>query len=334
MDVVAFTGSTATGRAIAAECARQLKPVSLELGGKTPLILFEDADVDAALPTVLQAPLLMNGQFCCAGSRLLVHRAIAGRVRDALVAALARVNVASPEDPASQLGPVVDRASVARLDRFVEEASAYATVLVRGGPVVEGPLAAGSHFRPALVEVAEPNVPVVQQELFGPVLALEVFDDEADAVRRANATEYGLAAAVFTNDRTRMRRVGRALQAGAVRCNTWGAPADEFPRAPTATPCRSRPGPRAPRSPARSRACAPATPRRTARRPPPTRTGEPVPSPADPQSDIVHTTATARRVPNSTPRSLSCLIRSSPRARTRPRRRPPRSDPRSRPAGR
>lgn len=228
VDKVAFTGSTATGRAIAAECAKTLKPVSLELGGKTPLVVFEDADIDAVVPVAVSALLRMNGQFCCTGSRLLVHRDVADRLRDAMVAALNAVTVGAPEDPASQLGPVINREAVERLDRLVEEASSYATVLVRGGSVAEGPLARGAYFRPALLEVEEPDVSVVQQELFGPVLVMEVFADEADAIRRANATEYGLAACVFTADRPRARRVARAIDAGLIWLNAWGPLPSEF----------------------------------------------------------------------------------------------------------
>lgn len=229
VDVIAFTGSTQTGRAIAAECAKTIKPVSLELGGKTPLIVFDDADPDAVVPFVLTALLRMNGQFCCTGSRLLVHRAIADRLRAALIPAFRDVRVGSPEDPASQLGPVVNAEGVERLDTLVEEASEYARVLVRGGPITEGPLAGAAYFRPTLLEVDQPDMPVVQQELFGPVLVMEVFDDEADAVRRANATDYGLAASVFTQDRARSRRVGRALRAGLIWQNTWGPLPADFP---------------------------------------------------------------------------------------------------------
>ncbi|WP_415394254.1 aldehyde dehydrogenase family protein (plasmid) [Rhodococcus globerulus] len=228
VDVVSYTGSTDVGRSIAASCATALKPVILELGGKTPLVVFEDADLDVAIPTILTALTLMNGQFCCTGSRVLVHRDIADEVRDRLVSAISTVHLGSSEDPASELGPVVDQASVERLQKVVDDASAYATVLVPGGPITEGPLSNGAFFRPVLLEVDQPDVPIVQQEVFGPVQVLEVFDDETDAVRRANATEFGLAAAVFTKDRSRARRVGHSIQAGGMWLNTWGRLTDEF----------------------------------------------------------------------------------------------------------
>jgi betaine-aldehyde dehydrogenase len=228
VDVVAYTGSTAVGRSIALACAAALKPAVLELGGKTPLVVFDDADLDVAVPTIAMALTLMNGQFCCTGSRVLVHRDVADEVRSRLSEALSAVQVGPADDPASQLGPVVDRASVERLEKIVDDATSYARVIVRGGALTEGPLSAGAYFRPTLLEVDQPDVPIVQQEVFGPVQVMEVFEDEADAVRRANATEFGLATAVFTQDRARARRVGHAIQAGGMWLNTWGRLTDEF----------------------------------------------------------------------------------------------------------
>lgn len=228
VDVVAYTGSTGVGRSIAAACAAALKPAILELGGKTPLVVFEDADLDLAVPTIVMALTLMNGQFCCTGSRVLVHRDVADEVRHRLTRAYEAVRVGAADDPESQLGPVVDRGSVERIEKIVADATSYARVLVRGGPITDGPLSNGAFFRPVLLEVDQPDVPIVQQEVFGPVQVLEVFDDEHDAIRRANATEYGLAAAVFTRDRARARRVGRAIQAGGMWLNTWGRLTDEF----------------------------------------------------------------------------------------------------------
>lgn len=227
-DVIAYTGSTEVGRSIAAAAAASLKPAVLELGGKTPLVVFEDADLDVTIPTIVTALTLMNGQFCCTGSRVLVHRDIADEVRARLIAAYERIHLAGSEDPTSQLGPVGSHASVDRIDEIVTDATGYAKVLVRGGRVTQGALAAGAFYRPALLEVDEPDAPIVQHEVFGPVQVLEVFDDEADAIRRANATEYGLTAAVFSRDRGRARRVGHAIQAGGIWLNTWGRLTDEF----------------------------------------------------------------------------------------------------------
>jgi acyl-CoA reductase-like NAD-dependent aldehyde dehydrogenase len=115
-----------------------LKPAVLELGGKTPLVVFEDADLDVAVPTIVMALTLMNGQFCCTGSRVLVHRDVAQEARDRLTRAFEAVRVGAADDPASELGPVVDRGSVERLEQIVVDATSYAKVLVRGGPSQTG----------------------------------------------------------------------------------------------------------------------------------------------------------------------------------------------------
>jgi betaine-aldehyde dehydrogenase len=128
----------------------------------------------------------------------------------------------------TEMGPLVDRANVARIDRFVEDAKRYARVIVRGGPIVDGPLSAGAFYRPAMLEAESLDVPLIQEELFGPVLSFETFATERDAIVRANATMYGLAAAIFTKDVDRAQRVARAIKAGTVWTNTWGILSDAF----------------------------------------------------------------------------------------------------------
>jgi acyl-CoA reductase-like NAD-dependent aldehyde dehydrogenase len=228
VNVLSFTGSTQVGRVIAADAASTLKRINLELGGKTPMLVFDDADPDAVVPLLVASLTTMSGQFCMTGSRVLVQRSIADDVRERLRSALEQVSVGPSDDPSSDMGPLIDHASVTRIDRLVEEASAYATVLVRGGPITDGPLAAGAYFRPTLIEVDDVRTPIVQREIFGPVLTLEVFDTEQDAIERANATEYGLAAALFTRDADRARRVARELEAGTVWINTWAVVNDQF----------------------------------------------------------------------------------------------------------
>lgn len=228
VDVLSYTGSTHVGRAIAEGGAPTLKRMNLELGGKTPLIVFDDTDLDAVIPQLVAGSTLMNGQFCVTGSRVLVHRDIADDVRARLSAALEAVQVGPSEDPGSQMGPLIDKASVTRVDTLVEEATGYAKVLVRGGPTSDPALADGAFYRPTLLEVDDVDVPVVQQEVFGPVQTLEVFVDEADAIRRANATEFGLGASVFTGSDARARRVGREIRTGLVWVNTWGLLSEHF----------------------------------------------------------------------------------------------------------
>jgi len=196
---------------VAAAGAPTLKRMNLELGGKTPMIVFDDADLDATIPLLVAAVTTFAGQFCMTGSRILVQRGIADELRTRLAKAFEGVRVGDGLDPETDMGPMIDKANVARVDGVVEATLAYATPIVRGGPVADGPLAAGAFYRPTLLEVEDVNTDLVQKEIFGPVATFEVFDTEADAIARANATELGLSAGVFTNDINISRRVSREI---------------------------------------------------------------------------------------------------------------------------
>jgi len=228
VDVINYTGSTKVGRQVAEKGAQTLKRVCLELGGKTPLVVFEDADIDAFAPLVVSALTTFNGEFCMTGSRVLVQRSVADAWRGRIASLLEKVVVGRADDPSSQMGPVIDKANVERINRLVEDASRYARVIVRGGPIVDGPLAAGAFYRPSMLETEALDVPLVQDEIFGPVLSFETFRAEDEAITRANATVFGLAAAVFTKDLDRAQRVAHAIKAGTVWINTWGLVNDAF----------------------------------------------------------------------------------------------------------
>lgn len=226
---ISFTGSTATGREIATSGASRLKRFGLELGGKTPLIVFDDADLDAALPKIEKSLTVFSGQFCMTGSRLLVQSGIAARLRKLLGERLERVKVGPASDPESEMGPMIDRANVERVNKLVEEAIvAGAKVIVRGGPIAEGPLARGAFYRPTLLEVSDTRLPIVQQEVFGPVQTMQIFSTEAEAITLANDSEYGLAASIWSRNIDRPLRIAREIQAGTVWINDWAVMRDEF----------------------------------------------------------------------------------------------------------
>ncbi|MGP4788704.1 aldehyde dehydrogenase family protein [Psychrobacter sp. 1Y11] len=226
---ISFTGSTSTGRALMKEGADELKLFGLELGGKTPHLVFADTDIDACLPVVEKALTTFTGQFCMTGSRILVHKDIADEVRDKLSKRLENVKVGDAMDTSNDMGAMIDQNNVKRVDKMVQDAiDKGAKVLVRGGPLNDSQQAKGAFYQPTLLEVDDSQADIVQQEVFGPVLVLEVFESEREAIEMANATEYGLSACIWTRDLDRSFRVAREVQAGTIWFNDWAVMRDEF----------------------------------------------------------------------------------------------------------
>lgn len=220
--VISFTGSSSTGRIIAAAGAARLKRMVMELGGKTPMIVFDDADLDTAVFTIAKAITLFSGQFCMTGSRILVQKNIADCVRQRLAELLENVRLGPGLEAGSEMGAMINKASVARVNELVEDAiAAGARVIVRGGPITQGALAAGAFYKPTLLEITNPKMAIVQQEIFGPVATLQVFDTEEEAIQLANDSEYGLAASIWSQDAGKPWRIAKSLRAGTIWINTY-----------------------------------------------------------------------------------------------------------------
>ncbi|MCP5267134.1 MAG: aldehyde dehydrogenase [Burkholderiaceae bacterium] len=220
--MVSFTGGTETGRAIAIAAGRRLIPVGLELGGKSPHIVFEDADFEKAVAGVASGIYGSAGQSCVAGTRLFVQRSIYQRFVEALVAFTRTVRVGAPDDPATQMGPLISRAHRDKVAGYVALARQEGGRILAGGGIPEAPaLAAGWYFEPTVIEGLPNHARTCQEEIFGPVLVCLPFDDEDDVIAQANDTVYGLAAGMWTGDYARAWRVARALEAGSVWINTY-----------------------------------------------------------------------------------------------------------------
>jgi acyl-CoA reductase-like NAD-dependent aldehyde dehydrogenase len=230
VDKIAFTGSTQTGRTVAAAAAKTLKRVTLELGGKSPSVVFDDADVDAAIAGALYGVYYNAGQCCEARSRILLHAPIYDRFVDGFAQKAQRLRVGDPEDPQTQIGAITTTEQFEKIRSYCEIGAAEGARALFGGgsPALGDSFERGMFWSPTAYE-AQSSHRIVREEIFGPVAVFVRFDDEAQAIALANDSEYGLAASVWTSNIGRANRVARAIRSGSVAINT---PYAVFPGVP------------------------------------------------------------------------------------------------------
>jgi aldehyde dehydrogenase (NAD+) len=223
VDKIAFTGSTEVGKIITREAAQSLKQVSLELGGKSPNIVFEDADLDAAVRGAFNGIFYNTGQCCTAGSRLLVQESVHDELMEKLLERVAVLEPGQSLAPKRRYGPVISEAQLERILGYIRTAREEGATLVAGGNRVsgEGGEGGGYWLEPTIFDRVAPDSTIAREEVFGPVLAAMTFQDEEEAVELANRTVYGLAAALWTRDVKRAHRVASRIQAGTVWINTY-----------------------------------------------------------------------------------------------------------------
>ncbi|HCP79440.1 MAG: aldehyde dehydrogenase [Pusillimonas sp.] len=219
IDVISFTGSSHVGKLIAESTSPSLKRLSLELGGKAPALVFPDCELNSTITGIIAGGTVLAGQQCTAITRILVHDAIYDAFRARFADALRNVKVGPGNEPSSQMGCLIDIANRDRIAALLEKADKEARVVVKGR-VPRGELAKGAFIEPSLIEVDNLDSPFIQDELFGPLLVLERFHNEDEAIHRANATRYSLASSVWTQNLFLARRVASKLNFGNVWCNT------------------------------------------------------------------------------------------------------------------
>ena len=231
IEKISFTGGTVTGKKVMASASSSsLKEVTMELGGKSPLIIFEDADLDRAADIAVMANFYSSGQVCTNGTRVFVPRMLQARFEAKVVERVKRIRLGDPLNDSTNFGPLVSAAHMDSVLGYIETGRKEgARLLIGGNRVTEGDYAKGAYVAPTVFTDCNDGMTIVREEIFGPVMSILVYDTEEEVIRRANATEYGLAAGVVTRDLNRAHRVIHKLEAGICWINTWGESPAEMP---------------------------------------------------------------------------------------------------------
>lgn len=222
IDLISFTGSNEVGTLVQQAAARNAVKCVLELGGKSPQIVFEDADIERAVPTIVRAIVQNAGQTCTAGSRLLVQKSIYNKFVQRVAEEFSKVRAGTPEMDLD-CGPLMNRAQLKRVQAYIDQANAQGIAVIAQGQIADGAPDEGYFVRPVFFGPVPRDAALAKEEVFGPVLAALPFEDESDAIALANGTDYGLLAAVWTENAGRLQRVAKAVKAGQVFMNCYGA---------------------------------------------------------------------------------------------------------------
>lgn len=226
---VSLTGSVPTGRKVAGAAASQLKHVTMELGGKSPIVVFDDADIDSAISGAMLGNFYSTGQVCSNGTRVFVHKAIKETFLARLKARTEAILIGDPQDEATQMGPMVSYAQREKVLGYIEKGKAEGARLITGGGIPNTVSGEGYFIQPTVFADVTDEMTIAREEIFGPVMCVLDFDDEAEVIERANATEFGLSAGVFTADFSRAHRVVDQLEAGTLWINTYNLCPVEIP---------------------------------------------------------------------------------------------------------
>ena len=228
---ITFTGEVGTGKKVmSAAASSTLKDVTMELGGKSPLIVFDDADLDRAADGAMMANFYSSGQVCTNGTRVFVHSSVKEAFEAKIVERVNRIKAGDPLDPETNFGPLVSFEHLEKVSGYLETARQDgARLLVGGNRMTDGDFAGGAWVAPTAYTDCQDEMRIVREEIFGPIMAILSFDDEEEVIRRANDTEYGLAAGLFTEGLNRAHRVIHRIEAGICWINTWGDSPAEMP---------------------------------------------------------------------------------------------------------